>query len=386
MLRNVDPGTRGPGSFRVPLRDTALIRRSTALTTASVPAPAEPDRPKPHGLSMTELPSERQEPPGAGGRPRSPEDPEADRRSNDAASSESSAGGLLPHPWGVHRLPDDSTLALRLGARDLWLRRRKSEIQISERDRGRDSGDLGTWGYGSSPREPEPDAEWSRWATPGTEREVALRPILPDRPVVLEPEWPFRLLPGAEARVYVRVPLWIRIELLMDDEAASDAGMGTTDAPAHRPLPAGGRGLKLVDLPAIQMSDTWWGEFYQGELAYWLPTTARRAMSRSLFAPHLAVCPLLMRNRADYDLQVERLALRVEHLSLFVHDGQIWSDESRVLYQGGEEGSQIEMTGRPPEEAPGGVLVTGPRTPLQRGLRARTFDRLRALPGFGGWA
>jgi hypothetical protein len=81
---------------------------------------------------------------------------------------------------------------------------------------------------------------------------------------------------------------------------------------------------------------------------------------------------------------VEKLAVRTSHLSLFVREGRIWSDESRVLYQGGEEGSQIQMTGRPPPEAQGAELVSGPRTPIQRGFRARTFDRLKALPGLGG--
>ena len=186
--------------------------------------------------------------------------------------------------------------------------------------------------------------------------------------MVLEPEWPFRLLPGAEARVFVRVPLWIRMDLVV--RTPGD--------------PEDVRRLKLQETPAVLMSDTWWGELHSGELAYWLPTTARRATAPRLFAPHAAVCPLVLRNQADEDLRVEKLALRTSHLSLFVGEGRIWSDESRVLYQGGEEGSQIEMTGQPPSEAEAAELVSGPRTPIQRGFRARTFDRLRALPGLGG--
>lgn len=229
------------------------------------------------------------------------------------------------------------------------------------------SGEFATWGSGSPPTGPGKEAEWTRWATPAGERDVLLRPTLPDRPLVLEPEWPFRLLPGAEARVFVRVPLWVRIEVRL--------GSGER---------GGSRSVKLTELPTVVMSDTWWGELHQGELAYWLPTTARRAMAPRLFAPHLGVCPLVMQNRADEDLQVEKVALRVDHLSLFASEGRIWSDESRVVYQGAEAGSRIDMTGKAPSEAGDADLVVGPRMPVQRGFTARTFDRLRALHGLGG--
>jgi hypothetical protein len=273
----------------------------------------------------------------------------------------------LPAPWGVHTLVDDEVLALRLGTLDLWLRWRDGEIWLSQHDRVTGSGELATWGFGSPPTGPGKDAEWTRWATPAGEREVLLRPTLPDRSLVLETEWPFRLLPGAEAKVFVRVPLWIRIEVRVGSSAGKE-----------------GRPVRLKELPTVGMSDTWWGELHHGELAYWLPTTARRTIAKRHFAPHLAACPLVMRNRAEYDLEVEKLALRVDHLSLFAEQGRIWSDETSVTYHGGEKGSEIDMTGRPPSQAEGAGLVSGPRTPIQRGLAARTFDRLRAFPGLGG--
>jgi hypothetical protein len=271
----------------------------------------------------------------------------------------------LPPPWGLHTLPESGTVSLRLGSHDLWLRWREGEIRVAEQDRGAGSGDLAGWAAGSPAPEPPEEVEWSRWATPAGEREVLLKPALPDRAVVLEPEWAFRLLPGAAARVFVRVPLWIRIELAVSPESGE------------------GRTLLLEEVPAVALSDTWWGDFESGELAYWLPTTARRAMAPRLFAPHVAVCPLSLENRAVSDLRVEKLAFRVAHLSLFAHEGRIWSDESRILYQGLPEGSGIEMDGQPPPEAAEGTFLSGPRSPVQKGFRARTFDRLRALQVWG---
>jgi hypothetical protein len=268
-----------------------------------------------------------------------------------------------PPPWGRMQLAGKGIQAVRLGPTDLWLRYQDGEIWMAQAPTaaGTDPAEAAS---GRPARRPPEDIAWSRWVPPAGEGEVLLRPVFPDRALVLEPERPFRLLPGAQARIYVRVPLWVRVEL---------------------PLSGGSkRNMVLEEFPAAPLSDTWWGGFMDGELAYWLPTTARREMHADLFAPHLGVCPLLMTNRSDSFLSVEKLAFRVAHLSIFTHAGHLWSDESNVVYQALSEGSQIEMTGRPPAEASDGALVTFPRTPVQRTFRARTFHRLLALPGLGG--
>lgn len=275
-----------------------------------------------------------------------------------------SGAEALFEPWGSRTLEPGRSIALRIGARDLWLRREGGEIWLAHHEESALSGPS------SDPPPTEPpspelpeDVEWARWATPGGEREILCRPALPDRTVVLKPERSFRLLNRAEARVFVRVPLWIRLELVPADE---------------------GELVLLDEIPSLAMSDTWWGDFLEGELAWWLPTTARREMRPELHLPHLAVCPLRLVNRSGSDLAVEKLAFRVPHLSLFVHDGHFWADQARVTYRGDAEGSQIDMDGRSPEEARGGVRVAQPRTALQKGFRARTFDRLKHLPGVGG--
>lgn len=269
-----------------------------------------------------------------------------------------------PDPWGPRVLADAETVAVRIGPRDLWLRAQDHEVWVAHA-RSPDPGDPNEVVRGTPPPEPPADVGWSRWAPPAEEREVALRPALPDRPLVLRPERDFTLLPGAEARIYVRVPLWIRVELRRPGSTAADA-------------------MPLLELPSTELSDTWWGGFFEGELCYWLSTTARREMRSDLTASHLAVCPLSMVNRSATDLAVQKLAFRVEHLGLFSSGLGIWTDTSIVSYQGDEEGSQIETTGRPPHEAGEAQRIADPRVPAGRGFRARTFMKLKELPGMGG--
>jgi len=116
------------------------------------------------------------------------------------------------------------------------------------------------------------------------------------------------------------------------------------------------------------LSDTWWGTFTEGELGYWLGTKARRAVTSSIFAPHLAVCPLLLINDAEQVLPVDRFAVRVSYLTLFASDEAVWTDEVEVRYQGGLDGSEVRYTGETPVDA-GDVSV--PTSDALRGERNR---------------
>lgn len=286
-----------------------------------------------------------------------------------------------PPPWGHHDLEVDGERSVRLGPLELRMKRTDQEIWLTQR---RVEGEPGASGPEKTDaagtnrtktigeptderRAPEAGAglaegdepEWSRWAVPEDTTGVRLEPVFPDRALVVEPEQTFHLVRGARVRVYVRVPLWVSVGL------PSPSGVGLTEIPTHI------------------LSDTWFGDFTEGELAYALPTSARRRVTPDVFAPHLAICPLSLGNDGVDQLEVEKLCLRVAHLSLFSRGPALWSDETRVRYQGEDEQSRIHISGDVPREAPDAVRVRPPRIPLARGFRARTFARLADLSGFG---
>lgn len=264
----------------------------------------------------------------------------------------------LSLPWGRHALDAGETLTLEVGPLTLRVRSTADEVWVAH-----DPGDWTRTGRGAARGTPSPPeaGDWARWPVPAEPGGISLSPVFPPRPVVVEPEHSFRLLPRAEARVFVRVPLWARLAL----------------------PPADGRAL--AEVPAVVLSDTWWGTPTDGELCYWLSTTARREVSADVFAPHLAVCPLRLSNRSDDELPVEKIVLRVAHLSIFGGEGRLWADETRVRYRGVDEGSDVEVAGSRPREAGDAVRVADPREPPpSRGFRARTFSRLKTLPGLGG--
>ncbi|MFO8174544.1 MAG: hypothetical protein R6T96_09700 [Longimicrobiales bacterium] len=256
-------------------------------------------------------------------------------------------------PWGRYRIPSDETMETRLGPLAILLKKEGDEIRLTH----------GWEEEGEGPGPPERtgggNMKWERWAGSGELNEIEFLPAFPDRPLVLQPDNPFRLLPGARARVFVRVPLWVQIRV------------------------PGKQGGLLDEIPTRILSDTWWGGFGDGEMAYWLHITARRGAPREIYLPDRIICPLALENRAGEDLPVEKILLRVSHLSVFQGEGSLWSDEVRVRYRGEEEGSELEMTGKNPPEAPGARRLASPRIPMAMGFTARTFTRLKALPGLG---
>lgn len=247
----------------------------------------------------------------------------------------------MTDPWGSHDVPADDELTFEVGPLQLRLRRAQGELRALVEREG----------------EPEGDGRWIRWAADDVTR-VSVAPLFPERPLVVEPEDPFWLLRGSEARIYVRVPIWVGL-----------TGHGHVD---HT----------LLRLPSVVASDTWWGTLSEGELCYWLSTRARRELAPGEVTPHMAVCPLQLVNHSEDDLHVEKIALRVAYLGLYGHGGGLWSDETRVVYTGDLDGSRLDMAGHAPPEAEGASLISSPARRMERGFRARTFRRLRSIAGF----
>lgn len=254
--------------------------------------------------------------------------------------------------WGVFEIALDKLYSWKIGDLNVWCRKGTNEIQIAHKysDSTVDN---------QKSIEPPEGISWSRWALKKDKIEIQLSPQLPDRPVVVKPESSFRITIGAQAKIYIRVPLWLRINL--------------STKPSE----------KLLEIPAVVLSNTWFGTFFEGELCYWISTGARRQIEPDANRPYLAICPIFLTNSSEKDLLVEKICLRVANLSLFSDGIQLWADETKVLYKGDDEVSHIKASGIPPNEAKSAKLISSPRSPRKKGLVAKTFASIRDLPGLG---
>jgi hypothetical protein len=246
--------------------------------------------------------------------------------------------------WKVIPVPSSGTGHLAVGPLHLHLRMVDDELRI-----GHGTEDEGAEG-----------ARWSRWAPrKDWNRELRLRPVLPARTVVVRPEEEFWLGQGATARIYVRVPVGVQIE-------AGD-----------RPDTA------LLTLPTQVLSDTWWGSAEEGELCYYLETTARRVMRPEEYVEHRCVCAIDLVNDSDHALLVDRIALRTAYLAIYRDGERLLGNTTRVRYRGADLESELSVEDGPPADAESPVLMTPAEERMARGFTARTFARLRS--SLGDW-
>ncbi len=253
--------------------------------------------------------------------------------------------------WGSYPLSEEEPSVWTIGNLRLFVRQAGQEVLVADQYSDQNSG--------AFPPFPSNGADWSRWVLKEGRASVTLLPAFPDRAVVVRPDMPFRLLKGAQTKIYVRVPVWVRISL------------------------AGEANYSLRSVPTSILSNTWFGSFEDGELCYWIASGFRRAVSADMTRPDLVICPLRIYNRSDRDFLVEKICLRLDNYSLFYDQVQLWSDEIRVLYKGAENISQVKVVGKPPAESPEAVLVSPPRKEMRKSFAAKTFSSLKELSGLG---
>lgn len=253
--------------------------------------------------------------------------------------------------WGRCTPGEGNESCFVLGALRIFVRIVDSEVHVAH--------DYGSVDGESPLQASEEEVVWSRWVIRGEPSCVRLEPCFPDRAVVVRPDMPFHLPKGGHAKIYVRVPLWVKVIFLGQQESL------------------------LTTIPTSVLSNTWFGNFEDGDLCYWLSSGFRQQDQADVSRPDLVICPLRIFNRSNDDFSVGKICLRLDNYSLFYDNVQLWSDEIRVLYKGPENISQVKVVGQPPEESPDAVLVSKPKKEIRNSFAAITFASLKERSGLG---
>lgn len=240
--------------------------------------------------------------------------------------------------WQQQEVAEDSCFHWRIGPLDLWIERRRGDwLQAWQR-----LSDPLEPGFELDVHPPDPESvaiEKARFGSGNTDGGVLLKPVLPDRPVIVRPQLPLSILAGDSMRIFASLPLWICPQL----------------APSGR---------KLQSLPVFPPSDTWFGpDTLEGELAYASLSTARSSIEELVRLPHRAICSMRITNESAVVLPVKRLRIPVSLLALHMaQDGSLLTQDLEVLLE--KDGSTTEtrtvqtMGGGMPLD---GYLVAEPR-------------------------
>ena len=247
-----------------------------------------------------------------------------------------------PRPgwWGEYNLEINQTAAWELGPLKLAIQRQVDEWQIASHLLPDVDPDTTDWQY--QPTAPDIGtldyADTARYASGETAQTVWLRPFLADRALVSRPTTPLYVPAGETAMIFVRSPLWLRVEV-------------------------GSELIPLLELPILRPSDTWFGPTpMEGELCYASQTHARLNLENLPVGPHHAVTQVTIQNRANSQLLVERLKLPVPYLALFeASDGLLWTQGVTMTRSRDTDMADFQIERNPPEQAGRVKLVSEPR-------------------------
>lgn len=194
---------------------------------------------------------------------------------------------------------------------------------------------------------------YSRHVSRSTGNLLAFKPLLADRPVVIQPRQPIFVMPDEELTLYLSSPVWAGIE-------------------------AGEPPQPLRELPVLRLSDTWFGaSTREGEICYSARTHARMTIEEVVWRPHRAVTPVRIHNRAHTPLPIEKLCLPVPLLSVYGDiDGRLWTESVSLARAVDSEMAALTIDGGAPRYARQAERLSGPRVIAERGGLVRAFSGL----------
>lgn len=195
------------------------------------------------------------------------------------------------------------------------------------------------------------DIDLHRYGLPDDVDRFTLVPRLADRPVVIRPARPLRLVAGASIDVYVSTPVWAVVEL-----------------PGAR---------ELLEVPTLQPTDTWFGpNTVEGELCYGVRTSARLSLAEVPVRPGRAITRVRVTNRTRGRVSLERVLLPAPELQPYhTPDGSLWTQAVEVdLAEAGA--SDLRYVAGPPRIATNPTPIGLPRRVGGRRYLARALSAL----------
>lgn len=254
--------------------------------------------------------------------------------------------------WGSFNFENGQSKEWNIGPLKFIVQRLKNEWQISyERTNETDNNNL-AWTIADTNLSSSSLDDNSRYVFQNTDGQLSVSPKLADRPIISRPLTPFNLTAGEEITLYVSSTLWLEL----------------TTGSAPRKV--------LRELAIQRLSDTWFGpSTLEGELCYAASTHCRLNLDELPHRPHRAITPVLIRNRADTTLSVERLNLPAPLLTLYsTTDAQLWTPQITLTREKDGDMAELKIDTHPPEDVPATEQLCKPRLSNDSNALYRAFN------------
>jgi hypothetical protein len=251
--------------------------------------------------------------------------------------------------WEPVFLERDIEYCWQIGPLSFWMRHSEDEWLVASESQ---STDADSKEVAAAMKQNKPEGlEWTRFIFIEESGSVQLVPALQDKAIVVGSEMEVKILPGNRALFFVSIPVWIRILV-------------------------GGKkkGSTLIEIPTVNLSNTWFGDPMTGELGYSLTTRAQRTINANAVSQYRAVCPVVMKNSSSSVLDFQKLCIHVENLRVYKGKQRLWTNEVRITYAGESQPSRIDISDKKPTIEEECTLLCGERIPFNKSILKKSVS------------
>lgn len=220
--------------------------------------------------------------------------------------------------WGIRRLAHERVGLVRFGQLRFWLARAEREWGLAEEPA--EEGALVE--VAQVPHEVVPRAlDWTRTFFAEAPRDFQFRPLLADRPLILQTVDDLELPPRERIDLHVQIPLGLEVQVLVDDKPQVLGCM------RHK-----------------RLSDTWFGSVKEGELCYNMPVRAVLSPDELSRAPDWALVRITLINHTREILKVGKICLRPKLLHLFGGAEGVYAGAVSIPFEGVGKGGTVHYS------------------------------------------
>lgn len=199
----------------------------------------------------------------------------------------------------------------------------------------------------------ESDMVTGRFLEKVTSGKIKVTPLLADRTMIARPSSPLTILAGEKIQLFISTPVWFYAELLPS-------------------------GKCLVDLPFWRPSDSWFGSStIDGQLCYAKYTSAKTNLEDLDLHPHRATTAIMVHNRHNKALTINRINVPVNYLTLYSDDkNQLWTSSISIKIEGESADVELIIDKHFLSEFEPQTLISKPRISSEHGKLIRRISHL----------
>lgn len=165
---------------------------------------------------------------------------------------------------------------------------------------------------------PPKDAIWSKWVTTDKKIHLEFFPCFPEMAVQLTFNEPLFVPDGKEISFYYLFPAWIMVTMGKQQD------------------------VLLGEFPTLQLSHTWSGNLFEGELIFedfteiYLDNPENKDFAK-------ITCPVQIANKGNANFIAGKQILRLENLGIYANEQNFWSTRTRFEYTKNNELTDVKF-------------------------------------------